>query len=124
MANRNYNRLQALDKEVKLIYARITIAATGAPTLVVADSAGCASITRNSAGLYTLVLQDGYMKLRSASFQVRTPTAEDMVANLVTESVAAAAKSVQFRCTTGAIATDPASGDSIYVVMHLKNSTV
>lgn len=123
MANRNFNRKQALEKEVKEIYARITVAASGAPTLVVADSQGVASIVRNSAGLYTLTLSDSYNKLMHASIQVRTPTAENIKANLVTESVASA-KTVQFRCVAVGTAADPASGDMIYVSLQLKNSTV
>jgi hypothetical protein len=123
MANRSFNRLQALDKEVKQIYARVTIGASGAPTLVAADSVGVASISRVSAGLYTITLQDTYNKLVYGNCEVRTPSAEDIKANLVTESVSSA-KTVQFRCVAVATATDPASGDSLYVVLHLKNSSV
>lgn len=123
MANRNWNRKQALEKEVKEIHARITVGSTGAPTLVAADSLGVASIARNSAGLYTLTLQDTYNKLLHASVQIRTPSAEDIKANLVTESVASA-KTLQFRCVAVGTATDPASGDMIYVSLQLKNSTV
>jgi len=123
MANRNFNRKQALEKEVKEIYARITIAATGAPTLVAADSKGVASIVRDSAGLYTLTLSDSYNKLLHASVDVRTPTAENIKVNLVTESVASA-KTVQFRCVAIGVAADPASGDMLYISLQLKNSTV
>lgn len=123
MASRSYNRVQALSKEIKFIYARVTIGASGAPTLVAADSEGVASIVRNSAGLYTVTLQDSYNKLMHASVEVRTPSAEEINANLVAESVASA-KTVQFRCTAAGVAADPASGDSIYIQMSLKNSTV
>lgn len=123
MAARNFNRKQALEKEVKEIYAKITIGASGAPTLVAAQSQGVASISRTSAGLYVLTLQDKYMKLMHASFAVTTPTISDIKANLKSESVLSA-KTVTFHCSTGAIATDPASGDSILVQLQLKNSSV
>ncbi len=122
MANRNFNRKQALDKEVKEIYAKITIGSTGAPTLVSADSIGVASVSRTSAGLYVVTLQDKYVKLLHASVSVTTPTAEDLVANVVSESVSSS-KQVTFRTTTGGVATDPASGDSVSVALQLKNST-
>lgn len=123
MAERNFNRKQALEREIKEIYAKITIGASGAPTLVTASSAGCASISRTSAGLYVLTLQDKYYSLKHASFHIQTPTAEDIVTHLSAESVASA-KTVTFRCTTDAVATDPASGDTIYVALQLKNSTL
>ena len=122
MANRNFNRKQALDKEIKEIYANVTIGASGAPTLVSANSVGVASISRTSAGLYVLTLQDKYMKLMHAHVQIVTPVAEDIVSNVVSESVASA-KTVTFRCTTGGVATDPASGDSFLIALQLKNST-
>ena len=125
MANRNFNRKQALDKEIKEIYAKISIGATGAPTLVTANTAslGVASISRTSAGLYVLTLQDAYVALRHLAVQIQTPTAEDLVANLVSETVATT-KTVTFRCTAAGVATDPASGDTILVLLQLKNSSV
>jgi len=56
MANRNFNRLQALDKEIKIIHGQFDVGSSGAPTLSVAKSVGVKSIARNSAGDYTLVL--------------------------------------------------------------------
>lgn len=123
MANRNFNRKQALEKEVKEIYARITVGATGAPTLVAANSQGVASVSRTSAGLYVLTLQDSYNKLMHAAITLVTPTVEDINAKLVSETVSST-KLVTFRCSTAAIATDPASGDIILVSLQLKNSTV
>lgn len=121
MANRNYNRVQALAKETKLIYAQVTIGASGAPTLV--QPLGVASIVRNSAGLYTITLQDAYMALQYAHVEVVTPTAEDIQANVVAEDVSGA-KTVQFRTTAVGVATDPADGDSLLIKLELRNSSV
>lgn len=123
MASRNFNRKQALEKEVKEIYAKITIGASGAPTLVAARSQGVASISRTSAGLYVLTLQDKYVHFMHADFQVATPSAEDLMVNLVSEDVDGA-KTVTFRCTAAGVAADPASGDTVYVSLQLKNSTI
>lgn len=123
MANRNFNRYQALEKEVKSIFAKVTIGSSGAPTLVSALSLGVASISRTSAGLYVLTLQDTYTRLCHASVEVLTPTAEDISANVSAETVASA-KTVTFRCTAAGVATDPASGDSLLIHLQLKNSSV
>ena len=123
MANRNFNRLQALEKEVKHIHAKIAIGATGAPTLTAASSLGVASISRTSAGLYVLTLQDAYMRLVNASILIITPAAEDISVNVSAETVAST-KLVTFRCTAAGVATDPASGDTILVSLELKNSSI
>ena len=56
MANRSFNRLQAIDKEIKVIQGQFTVAGSGAPTLVESKSVGIKSIARNSAGDYSLTL--------------------------------------------------------------------
>lgn len=122
MASRNFNRKQALEKEVKEIYAKVAIGASGAPTLSAADSLGVASITRTSAGLYQLTLQDKYVSLKHMDVKIATPTAEDIVSNPVSETVSTT-KLINFRCTTAGVATDPASGDTFYIAMQLKNTT-
>lgn len=122
MANRNFNRKQSLEKEVKEIYAKITIGASGAPTLVTASSLGVTSVSRTSAGLYVITLDDKYVAFKHADFQIATPTAEDIVPNLVSETVSTN-KTVTFRTTAAGVATDPASGDTVYVALQLKNTT-
>lgn len=123
MANRNYNRYQALEKEVKTIFAKVAIGSTGAPTLNAAQSLGVASISRTSAGLYVLTLQDAYMRLMHADIHVITPSAEDLKAHVSAESVASA-KTVTFRCDAAGTATDPASGDTLLIRVDLKNSSI
>ena len=65
MANRNFNRVQALDKEVKHIFGYFTVGTSGAPVFD-ADSAaayanrqlsaGVKGVSRDSAGKYTITL--------------------------------------------------------------------
>ena len=54
MANRDFKDFQAAEREVKRLYMKATIGATGAPTLVAADSLGIKTIVRNTTGDYTV----------------------------------------------------------------------
>ena len=121
MANRNYNRKQALEREVKEIYAEVAIAGSGAPTLT--RGTGVASVTRDSAGVYVLTLQDKYTRLMHASVTQLVAAAQDLNTQLEAEDVASA-KTVTFRCVEAGVETDPDSGSVLYVSLQLKNSSV
>ena len=123
MANRDYNRKQALEREVKEIYAEISIGAAGAPTLNTSYSTGVASISRTSAGLYVLTLQDAYSHLMHANVDVASAAAQDLVSQSVSDSVNSA-KTYTFRTVTSAVETDPSSGSTLRVALQLKNSSV
>ena len=56
MANRSFQRLQALDKEIKIIQGQFTVGSTGAPTLVENKSVGIKSVARSAAGDYAITL--------------------------------------------------------------------
>ena len=81
MANRSFQRLQALDKEIKIIHGQFAVGTTGAPTLSASKSVGVKSITRNSAGDYSLVLgavggdSDLYSHFFGAYFDIQKSTA-------------------------------------------------
>lgn len=124
MANRNFNRYQALEKEVKAIYAIVAIGASGAPTLTAADSKGVASISRTSAGLYVLTLQDQYNKLMHLTVMQLIGTAQDIKVQLVSETTTASTKQITFRTLAAGVATDPSSGSVLYIKAELKNSSV
>lgn len=121
MANRNFNRKQALEHEVKEIYAEIAIAGSGAPTITY--STGAASISRTSAGLYVLTLQDAYNRLMHANVEIQSASAQDLVAQTASQSVSSA-KTVTFRTQAAGVATDPTSGSVLRVALQLKNSSV
>ena len=78
MANRNFNRVQALDKEVKHIFGYFTVGTSGAPVFDADSDAayanrqlsvGVKGVERDSAGKYTITLgtwggaTDKYSKL-------------------------------------------------------------
>lgn len=130
-----YGRQFGLTKEAIVVdlYARVTFAGTGAPTLVTASSKGFKSVTRNSAGLFTFVLGnlnqiDKYVRL--LSFRV----ANDCITNgaapaaplvyLSANAIAGATGSFQLTFNnTSQVATDPATGEAIYVHIALANSS-
>ena len=56
MANRSFNRLQALDKEVKFLFLEATIGSGGDPTLVENKSVGIKSISDTAVGEYDITL--------------------------------------------------------------------
>lgn len=122
MANRNFNRFQALEKEVKSLYADVAIGASGAPTL--SRGIGIASVTRSSAGVYVVTLQDKYNRLMSVDVKVLSASAQDLLVQLQAESVASA-KTITFRTqNAAATATDPTSGSRLLVQINVKNSSV
>lgn len=121
MANRNFNSKQALEKGVKEIYAEIAIGSSGAPTLT--RGTGVASVSRTSAGLYVLTLQDQYMRLMQADVSVQSASAQDLDVQLASESVATSAKTVSWRTQTAGVATDPSSGSVLRVSLQLKNTS-
>lgn len=123
MANRTFNEAQALEKEIKTLFARVSIAGSGAPTLVNPGSLGIASVSRVSAGLYRFTLVDAYPKLMSVKPIVLSATAEDIQFQVKLETVATT-KLIEVFCLTGATATDPASGDVLLLEFSLKNTTV
>jgi hypothetical protein len=56
MANRNFNRLQAIDKEVKFLFLTAAIGSGGDPTLNESKSVGIKSISDTAPGEYDITL--------------------------------------------------------------------
>lgn len=121
MANRNFNRAQNLEKEVKSLFADIAIGASGAPTL--SKGLGIASVARVSAGLYDITLQDKYIRLMQCSVSQMVAAAQDINPQLVSEDVDGT-KVIRVRfIDSSEAATDPDSGSRILVRIDLKNSS-
>jgi hypothetical protein len=122
MANRNFNRFQALEKEVKALYADVAIGATGAPTLT--KGLGIASIVRDSAGTYTVTLADAYTRLMFANVvQIVSGGAEDLDFQLDSEDVDGA-KTVTIVAHAAGTETDPSDGSRLLIKLEVKNSSV
>lgn len=121
------------------LFARVTFGSTGAPTLVAAQSKGIKSITRNSAGLYTIVFGnsaalvnplDTFPKLLMVKHMFdesansgTAPLAPFMylVANS-TATAGTASAQIVFNNTSQA-ATDPASTEAVLLQFSFRNST-
>lgn len=146
MANRDFiDKAYALVKGKVELFAVVNIGASGAPTLQqwaaganggtysAAGSGGwqgIKSITRNSTGNYTLVLQDPYLRLLPGSqigFQpAAAGTAVAPIAQIQTTSTnvgSSTSPQVTFQCQSAAgSAADPASGEVMLVQLILQNS--
>lgn len=123
MASRNFHRVQSLTRETKNVHAVVTIGASGAPTKVANDSVGVATVTRDTAGVYIVTLDDKYNSLVGFHVMQEATTAEDLTFQVESEDVAGA-KTVQFQCKAAAVETDPSSGSTLRVTMVLKNTSV
>jgi hypothetical protein len=134
MANRNLvPEKGGLDKGRIALFATI---ATGAAGAVGAASAGkgFASFTRNSAGLYTVVLQDKYVGMLAATATVRgtagtgVPTAAKAAIAVPFNPVVggAAANSIQIQClrTDTMVAADVTDNWFIDIELTMKDSLV
>lgn len=135
MANRRYNNQQfTMAPGVVGLWLRATIGAAGAPTLDVAQSKGIVSITRNSAGNYTIVfgtkvgMLDVYNKLLhckhvfDTSGTAAAPASPGMyISNNSVSNPALCSLTVIFNAA--GVATDPASGEIVHLAFDLKNSS-
>jgi hypothetical protein len=121
MANRNFSRMQALEKEVKELSLDVAIGAAGAPTLT--EGLGVTSISRVSAGLYRITLNDKWSRLMDVHVVHLAATAEDLTAQVKLETVTTT-KLVEVFTKVAAVATDPANGDRLLITLKLKNSSI
>lgn len=124
---RNY---QALEKAPVDLFLKVSFGASGAPTLVYGK--GIKSVTRTSAGLYVINLQDTYQKLMalSADFVLASgvPAAPQVfTVSDASATLAAPAVTVQMNAASGAsgalVATDPASGEVVLMKLSFSNTT-
>jgi hypothetical protein len=106
-----------------MLYAYVDIGASGAPTLNANKSIGVASISRDSAGVYIVTLDDKYNSLLHFNVMMLEATAEDLTFQVESEDVNGA-KTIQFQCKAAAVETDPSNGSVLLIKIDLKNSSV
>lgn len=127
MANRRFNQFRAsiYNGQVDLLM-KAAIGASGAPTISASYAKGIQSITRNSAGNYTLLLQDNYQALLGVSGTVLNATASAApIMQVISEQVSSATVPrviVQFLDAAG-VAADPDNGATIFISISLSNSS-
>lgn len=127
MANRWFNQFtKTLEKEVVHLFAKVTIGAAGAPTLVTANqSKGYASITRSAEGNYDVVLQDSYYKFLSLNvvFESDGSGAAAPDVSIYDNLVTANPGTFSLLCQNGGSDTDPAEGEVMYIHLVVGNSS-
>ena len=126
MASRLFQFRYSYERDVCEIMAKITIGASGAPTLTQAK--GIVSMVRNSAGNYTLTLKDNYYLFLSAeaNFISGSSAPAAPFLNVVSEQVSNATSPqvvLQFRNLAAAAATDPASGEVVLLRLVLRSAS-
>lgn len=126
MANRYGNQFwYSLVPNKWSLFGLAAIGATGAPTINASKSKGFTSITRNSAGNYTLVLQDVWVDFLGFQATVLDSGANTVcTVYVVSQAVATSGtRTIVFQCLDFAgLAVDPRNGASIYWEAILKNS--
>jgi len=128
MADRLFNPPEgSLEQRVVSAYGSITFGATGAVASF--DGIGVSSVVRNSAGNYTITLEDSYNKflhwngslLDTADSDPQTVGTDPRVDS---ESISSGSFDIQFYNYTDGSAADPASGAKITWRGDFRNSTV
>lgn len=110
-----------------VLRAQVAIGASGAPTIASNTGMGIQSITRNSAGDYSVLLSQAFFQLLDARCAINSgssaPAAPLMNIESNTVSTASAPTlRLQFRDLTGAAA-DPASGEILHLSIELNRSS-
>lgn len=110
-----------------LLNAKITIGASGAPTLVSGTGQGIASVSRVSAGKYNITLSGPYNALLGANHVINSgssaPAAPIMYISSDTSSASTPVIQIQMATAAG-VATDPASGEAIHLQIELNDSSL
>jgi len=132
MASRNFNRIQALDKEIKVLFGQAAIGGSGAATLNESRSGGIKSISRTAAGEYdiTLGVAGGDSDLYPALvfFDAILLDAAAIAANgglsfqIEAETVSTDGVIKVFALNSSGAITEIRSGDVLKFVVVLKNS--
>jgi hypothetical protein len=122
MANRRLNQFRyAFEAAVNDIFMDVTFGSSGAPTI--ARGKGVTSIVRNSAGDYTITLQDNYNGLSMIKHTFINATAPASPSMYVkTNSITSGSVRIVFN--SAGTATDPASGERVLIQISGRNSTV
>ena len=121
MANSTFHRVQSKVRELKILTAKVSIGASGAPTLTSSD--GVASIVRDSAGVYIVTLDEKFNELHGFHPMLLEATAEDLTFQVESEDVDGA-KTIQFQCKAADVETDPSDGSALLLTILVKNSGI
>jgi hypothetical protein len=139
MANRNFNRLQALDKEIKIIHGQFVTDSTAASTaslLTNSKSVGVKAVYRVGAGHFRIELGtpggdvDKYSHFFGAYFDIQKSTAIGSTAGGVgfqlqgAPSVSTDGQIDFFSLKSNGDEADPGNSETIHFMVVLKNSSL
>lgn len=119
MSNNVFHNPQTIERSKKQMHVEIAIGAAGAPTIL--RGIGIVSVTRNSAGDYTIVLPK-FNRFLGAHFTRVLATLE--AASIQSVAVNASAGTYRFVTTLAGVAADLTSGTVIYLDLDYKNTVV
>lgn len=129
MASRNFNPVQALQKELKIISGKISLNASAAVTAPATSGAipGVTSVTRTSAGLYKITLQDKFNGLLYSDFIQSEDTPGAIVSvrlkkDAVLMGGSNSPNTISFWTLVGTTPTDVIAALDLYFTLHLKNT--
>ena len=139
MANRNFNRLQALDKEIKIIHGQFVTDSTAASTaslLTNSKSVGVKAVYRVGAGHFRIELGtpggsvDKYSHFFGAFFDIQKSTAIVSTAGGVgfqlqgAPTVSTDGQIVFFSLKSNGSEADPGNSETIHFMVVVKNSAL
>jgi hypothetical protein len=109
---------------VSKLYFKITFGASGAPTLGANQNSYISSVTRNSAGDYTIALADAWNNLLRVAHTFNSGSSAPAAPALWVKTDAVTTKSLRIVFNSAGTATDPASGEVVLMEIVLKNSSI
>lgn len=123
--NRLFNQFfNSLERGKVVLFGNVAIGGTGAPTINALKSKGIASIVRNSAGNYTVTLNDKYVDMFHLGINFVNASGSGVAYIYTVSYDVSGAKTIVFQCKdlSGA-AVDPSSGTVVQMKITLKSST-
>jgi len=124
MSIRSYfkrNPIQTIEGGTTTLYVKLTVGSTGAVTT--ATGYGLTSVTRESAGRYTILLDRKYTKLLGVQTTVIQATVQGLGYAVLANSITSAG-SVSGTVSVTAVATDPSSGTIIMFAITVADSSL
>ncbi len=118
MASRQFSRVQALNKEVKIICGRLEDDDT--------KNAGLGFTGANTGtGIYTITLDDKYNALLACTATIQsTAGTDDFVVSIASHDVTAASPVIVLHVAVGGVLTDLGDTDELHFIACLQNSAV
>lgn len=127
MANRQLQQFTfSTENYPVFVYAQVNFAGSGVPTLA-QGSRFISGIVRNSAGDYTLTFRDVWPRLMGVDhvfFSGSSAPASPGMWIKADATATAATRTMEVVFNIAGTATDPASGEKVYLVFKFKNSSV